>query len=289
MTLEWEWQQAVATTVDVFGSLTTLVNNAGLLHRASIADESVDGFERSWRVNCLGAFHRYPGGARAAACRRRRRHRQHLQHRRDPAVPEPRRLRLGEMGAARADPGRGRRTRAGRNPSQRGVPRTHRDTDAGCRDPNPVDGHVGIRAGSANRPKWPMRSHSWCRSRPRSSPARNSSSTAANASRSNNGRPPGRCRGDGPATRPGAARGRDDPHRSVRRVHDRRAARRARRAAQRGRRRHRRHRCVDQRPGCLRDTGTRLPRRADTGAGRHLLPCRRIRARQPGHRPPSVR
>ena len=56
VTLEWEWQQAVATTVDVFGSLTTLVNNAGLLHRASIAEESVDGFERSWRVNCLGAF-----------------------------------------------------------------------------------------------------------------------------------------------------------------------------------------------------------------------------------------
>ncbi len=56
VTLEWEWQQAVATTVDRFGSLSTLVNNAGLLHRASIADESVEGFEKSWRVNCLGAF-----------------------------------------------------------------------------------------------------------------------------------------------------------------------------------------------------------------------------------------
>jgi 3alpha(or 20beta)-hydroxysteroid dehydrogenase len=50
------WQQAVATTVDRFGSLTALVNNAGVLHRASIADESVEGFERAWRVNCLGAF-----------------------------------------------------------------------------------------------------------------------------------------------------------------------------------------------------------------------------------------
>jgi 3alpha(or 20beta)-hydroxysteroid dehydrogenase len=56
VTLEWEWQQAVATTVEMFGSLTTLVNNAGVLHRASIADESIEGFERSWRVNCLGAF-----------------------------------------------------------------------------------------------------------------------------------------------------------------------------------------------------------------------------------------
>ena len=51
-----DWQEAVATTVEKFGSLTTLVNNAGVLHRASIADESVEGFEKAWRVNCLGAF-----------------------------------------------------------------------------------------------------------------------------------------------------------------------------------------------------------------------------------------
>jgi 3alpha(or 20beta)-hydroxysteroid dehydrogenase len=56
VTSESQWRQAVSATVDRFGSLTTLVNNAGLLHRASIADESVDGFERAWRVNCLGAF-----------------------------------------------------------------------------------------------------------------------------------------------------------------------------------------------------------------------------------------
>jgi 3alpha(or 20beta)-hydroxysteroid dehydrogenase len=56
VTSESQWQQAVSATVDRFGSLTTLINNAGLLHRASIADESVEGFERSWRVNCLGAF-----------------------------------------------------------------------------------------------------------------------------------------------------------------------------------------------------------------------------------------
>jgi NAD(P)-dependent dehydrogenase (short-subunit alcohol dehydrogenase family) len=36
--------------------LSTLVNNAGVLHRASIADESAEGFEKAWRVNCLGAF-----------------------------------------------------------------------------------------------------------------------------------------------------------------------------------------------------------------------------------------
>ncbi len=51
-----DWQQAVALIVDRFGGLTILVNNAGVLHRASIADESAEGFERAWRVNCLGAF-----------------------------------------------------------------------------------------------------------------------------------------------------------------------------------------------------------------------------------------
>jgi NAD(P)-dependent dehydrogenase (short-subunit alcohol dehydrogenase family) len=56
VTSESGWQQAVATTVGRFGSLTALVNNAGVLHRASIDDESADGFEKAWRVNCLGAF-----------------------------------------------------------------------------------------------------------------------------------------------------------------------------------------------------------------------------------------
>ncbi|HVQ83207.1 MAG TPA: glucose 1-dehydrogenase [Mycobacterium sp.] len=50
------WETAVHTAVDRFGSLTTLVNNAGVLHRASFADETAEGFESLWRVNCLGAF-----------------------------------------------------------------------------------------------------------------------------------------------------------------------------------------------------------------------------------------
>jgi 3alpha(or 20beta)-hydroxysteroid dehydrogenase len=56
VTSAYAWQEAVATTVGRFGSLTVLVNNAGVLHRASIADESAEGFEKAWRVNCLGAF-----------------------------------------------------------------------------------------------------------------------------------------------------------------------------------------------------------------------------------------
>lgn len=50
------WAAAVSAVVERFGSLTTLVNNAGVLHRASLAEETPTGFERSWRVNCLGPF-----------------------------------------------------------------------------------------------------------------------------------------------------------------------------------------------------------------------------------------
>ncbi|ULP47719.1 SDR family NAD(P)-dependent oxidoreductase [Mycolicibacter virginiensis] len=51
-----QWHAAVATTVQRFGALTALINNAGTLHRAAIADETPEDFEKAWRVNCLGAF-----------------------------------------------------------------------------------------------------------------------------------------------------------------------------------------------------------------------------------------
>lgn len=51
-----QWQAAVATVADRFGGLSALVNNAGILHRAPIAEETPAGFESSWRVNCLGPF-----------------------------------------------------------------------------------------------------------------------------------------------------------------------------------------------------------------------------------------
>ncbi len=53
---EAQWGAAVERVVQRFGSLSTLVNNAGVLHRASLADETAEEFEKSWRVNCLGAF-----------------------------------------------------------------------------------------------------------------------------------------------------------------------------------------------------------------------------------------
>jgi 3alpha(or 20beta)-hydroxysteroid dehydrogenase len=51
-----QWRSAVSDVIECFGALTTLVNNAGVLHRAGLADETVEGFEGSWRVNCLGPF-----------------------------------------------------------------------------------------------------------------------------------------------------------------------------------------------------------------------------------------
>ncbi|OAN39666.1 SDR family NAD(P)-dependent oxidoreductase [Mycolicibacterium iranicum] len=51
-----QWESAVTRIVEHFGGLTTLVNNAGVLHRASLSEETAAGFEGSWRVNCLGPF-----------------------------------------------------------------------------------------------------------------------------------------------------------------------------------------------------------------------------------------
>lgn len=56
VTAEQDWHDAVRRTVEHFGALSTLVNNAGVLHRASLSTETAAGFEGSWRVNCLGPF-----------------------------------------------------------------------------------------------------------------------------------------------------------------------------------------------------------------------------------------
>lgn len=56
VTSEEQWRSAVDRTVDTFGSLSTLINNAGVLHRTSLAEETPAGFEGSWRFNCLGPF-----------------------------------------------------------------------------------------------------------------------------------------------------------------------------------------------------------------------------------------
>ena len=125
-----QWEAAVATVVDRFGGLTTLVNNAGVLHRASLADETVEDFENAWRVNCLGAFL----GMRAAL--------EHLREAENAAIvnicstgairPFPQHCAYGSSKwalrgltqTAAAELGAVRHSR------QRGVPRADRDPDA---------------------------------------------------------------------------------------------------------------------------------------------------------------
>jgi 3alpha(or 20beta)-hydroxysteroid dehydrogenase len=56
VTSEADWHAAVSTVETRFGGLDALVNNAGILHRSFIGDETPADFERLWRVNCFGAF-----------------------------------------------------------------------------------------------------------------------------------------------------------------------------------------------------------------------------------------
>ena len=51
-----QWDAAVDRVVGRFGALSTLVNAAGMLRRAALAEETVEDFENAWRINCLGAF-----------------------------------------------------------------------------------------------------------------------------------------------------------------------------------------------------------------------------------------
>ena len=125
-----QWEAAVDRVVDRFGSLTTLVNNAGVLHRAALAEETVEDFENAWRINCLGAFLGMRATLEPAARGGARGHRQHLQHGSDPPLPAALRLRLVEVGASGPDPNRGRGIGPVRHPGQRGVPRTDRHPDA---------------------------------------------------------------------------------------------------------------------------------------------------------------
>ncbi|MEE2854838.1 MAG: SDR family oxidoreductase [Actinomycetota bacterium] len=56
VTASEQWDSVVAEVAGRFGSLSTLVNCAGVLHRASLSAETPAGFETAWRVNCLGPF-----------------------------------------------------------------------------------------------------------------------------------------------------------------------------------------------------------------------------------------
>jgi 3alpha(or 20beta)-hydroxysteroid dehydrogenase len=53
---ESEWEAIVRMTVDHFGRLDILVNNAAILHLAALEDTSLADFERVTRVNQVGTF-----------------------------------------------------------------------------------------------------------------------------------------------------------------------------------------------------------------------------------------
>jgi NAD(P)-dependent dehydrogenase (short-subunit alcohol dehydrogenase family) len=50
------WASLIEQGVGRFGRLDVLVNNAGVLRRLPIEEETEDGFTHIWRVNCLGPF-----------------------------------------------------------------------------------------------------------------------------------------------------------------------------------------------------------------------------------------
>jgi len=56
VTSEADWQRTVRATLDRFGALDVLVNNAGLLHLAALEDTPLEVFERLVRVNQIGPF-----------------------------------------------------------------------------------------------------------------------------------------------------------------------------------------------------------------------------------------
>ena len=56
VTRETDWRAAVATTVSAYGKLNVLVNNAGILFRATIEDTTEENWDRIMAVNVKGVF-----------------------------------------------------------------------------------------------------------------------------------------------------------------------------------------------------------------------------------------
>ena len=128
VTDEADWERAVARTIERFGKLDVLVNNAGVSAVGRIEDTTVKDWDRVMDVNAKGVFLGTRAVIPAMRQARRRLDRQHLvpaRSRRDrqqqPAVP-------GLQGRRAApDEGDGDPVRARGHPRQLGAPRAHRD------------------------------------------------------------------------------------------------------------------------------------------------------------------
>lgn len=53
---EEDWASAVAVTVETFGDITVLVNNAGILHFSALADTTLADYQRVIGINQVGTF-----------------------------------------------------------------------------------------------------------------------------------------------------------------------------------------------------------------------------------------
>ena len=73
-----DWTAAVALALEVFGRLDVLVNNAGILTFASIADMPLADFRHVLEVNAVGGVGRHEGGDRPDESGGWRIDRQHL-------------------------------------------------------------------------------------------------------------------------------------------------------------------------------------------------------------------
>jgi len=56
VTREADWDSVIATARERFGGLDALVNNAAIHHIGSLADESLEAFERMLQVNVVGTW-----------------------------------------------------------------------------------------------------------------------------------------------------------------------------------------------------------------------------------------
>lgn len=56
MTSESSWAAAVASVVERYGKLTTLINNAGIFHPGGVEIETMDGWQRMIAVNQTGVW-----------------------------------------------------------------------------------------------------------------------------------------------------------------------------------------------------------------------------------------